>query len=135
MHHTVAISPVNLPGGGLEAMCPRELVIHYSNRLEHMMRMCKGSLPTKEYRSRISPNKIIDIPSIENRSSAISWMKEVCVLYLTIICLLFVCITCYFSEYVLHLFFILFSNLILFPSFIPKISINVLGGCYITNGL
>jgi hypothetical protein len=67
---TPSLSPINLPGGGLETMGHEKLLCHYKERLIDMMRMSQGSLPTQDYRNKI-------FPAIENRTSAVSWMKEV----------------------------------------------------------
>lgn len=73
----ISCSPVNCPEmQGI--MTDEARMIFHMNKLTDMVRMSQGSLPTSEYRQRISPNKKIDIPAIENRSRAVSWMKEVC---------------------------------------------------------
>jgi hypothetical protein len=74
----ISCSPVNCPGMGMpELMNDKDRMTFHSNKLEDMFRMSQGSLPTSGYRSRVSPKKTIDIPAIENRARAVSWMKEV----------------------------------------------------------
>ena len=80
MARVPCISPISFPMD--ELMGAEERLKFHEKQIQFLVRMSQGSLSTAQYRNRLFPTEegITDggIPAIENRASAISWMKEVC---------------------------------------------------------
>jgi hypothetical protein len=85
MARVPCISPISFPMDDL--MGAEDRLKFHEKQIQFLVRMSQGSLSTSQYRIRLFPRvgntdagipAIPAIPAIENRASAISWMKEVC---------------------------------------------------------
>jgi hypothetical protein len=99
------ISPINFAHE--ECLDYDERIRVNIKQVDESLKMCLGSLPTRDFRRRCSPKRTVNIPGIENRACAISWMKEVrymAVNLLDVICYqyMFLCRFC-ISVYSAHL--------------------------------
>jgi hypothetical protein len=82
MARVPCISPISFPMDDL--MGAEERLKFHEKQIQFLVRMSQGTLSTAQYRNRLFPpegSTDKGIPAIEHRASAISWMREVGLLF------------------------------------------------------